>query len=43
MFEQAKTKGMDDHCRIGSLEIRLLELYVIHIDHCRIGSLENIL
>ena len=30
-----------DHCRIGSLEIFLVQKIFIKIDHCRIGSLER--
>ena len=30
----------DDHCRIGSLEIRRVKWLPPIIDHCRIGSLE---
>ena len=30
----------DDHCRIGSLEIKDNVGYLIRLDHCRIGSLE---
>ena len=29
-----------DHCRIGSLEKKVLELGTKGSDHCRIGSLE---
>ena len=31
----------NDHCRIGSLEIRWELVYLLLTDHCRIGSLEN--
>ena len=31
----------DDHCRIGSLEIRKALSYQNIKDHCRIGSLEK--
>ena len=32
--------GSIDHCRIGSLETKLWDIYRMDCDHCRIGSLE---
>ena len=33
--------GMLDHCRIGSLEIYIININFRLQDHCRIGSLER--
>ena len=33
--------GSIDHCRIGSLETKLWDIYRMDCDHCRIGSLET--
>ena len=36
----SETSRFADHCRIGSLEIHLVDTCCIFLDHCRIGSLE---